>query len=303
MPPRPLNGLTAVATDDHMATKLDQYRGTLTAEQIAAGINCANRNAMRLLEDAKLLLANGRFPSACSLAALSIEESGKASILRRIACAANENEARKLWREYRSHTAKNVLWLLPQLVSRGARQLQNFADLFSEESDHPHVLDQVKQISFYTDCLGSAHWSEPSDVIDEKLAQTLVATAALMARDKEITAAEIDLWVKVVGPHLNGTRADAEAALQEWFAQTQYLGLAPAGENAMKTFIFEGIRSSGRDARRCTGGRKGRKGAFYFLKRPPPPKPSSPAQRCRPRIKIRPPNLPFPETSAILGIS
>ncbi len=70
-----------------MATKLNQYRGTLTADQIAEGINCANRNAMRLVEDAKLLLANDRLPSACSLAVLSIEESGKASILRRIACS------------------------------------------------------------------------------------------------------------------------------------------------------------------------------------------------------------------------
>jgi AbiV family abortive infection protein len=229
-----------------MSTKLDQYRGTLTAEQIADGMNCAARNASRLAVDAKLLLDNGRFPSACSLAVLSIEESGKSAVLRRIACAASEDEARKLWREYRSHTAKNVLWLLPQLVGQGARRLQDFASLFSEDSDHPYILDQVKQIGIYTDCLGKAHWSEPSEVIDEKLAQTLVATAALLARDKEITAAEIDLWVKVVGPHLNGTRANAEAALQEWYVQMQYLGLAPAGENEMRTFICDGIsRQSG----------------------------------------------------------
>jgi AbiV family abortive infection protein len=228
-----------------MATKLDQYRGTLTAAQVADGINCATRNALRLVEDAKLLLANGRFPSACSLAALSIEESGKASILRRIACAANQDEARKLWREYRSHTAKNVLWLLPQFARLGARRLQDFAELFSDDSDHPHILDQVKQIGFYTDCLGSAHWSEPADVIDDNLAQTLVATAAILARGKEVSAAEIDLWVKLVGPHLNGTRVDAEAALQKWYSQMQYLGLAPAGENEMKTFILEGVQPSG----------------------------------------------------------
>ncbi|MBL8879121.1 MAG: AbiV family abortive infection protein [Phycisphaerales bacterium] len=206
---------------------------------------------MRLVEDAKLLLANSRFPSACSLAALSIEESGKASILRRIACAATEDDARKLWREYRSHTAKNVLWLLPQLVGQGARRLHDFAELFDEKSDHPHVLDQVKQIGFYTDCLGSAHWSEPSSVIDEKLAHTLVATAALLARDKEVTASEIDLWIKVVGPHLNGTHADAQAALQEWYTQMQYLGLAPAGDNSMTTFIFDGIQSAGANVRGC----------------------------------------------------
>ena len=39
--------------------------------------------------------------------------------------------------------------------------------LVSGDSDHPYVLDQLKQIAFYTDCLGDAHWSIPDEVIDE----------------------------------------------------------------------------------------------------------------------------------------
>jgi hypothetical protein len=62
--------------------KLDSYKGKLSADQVAAGINAATKNAKRLSEDAALLFEAGRFPSAVSLAILSIEESGKASILR-----------------------------------------------------------------------------------------------------------------------------------------------------------------------------------------------------------------------------
>ena len=65
-----------------MTRKLDSYRGRLTAAQIAQGMNAARDNAQRLATDAATLLDARRFPTAASLAFLSIEESGKISILR-----------------------------------------------------------------------------------------------------------------------------------------------------------------------------------------------------------------------------
>ena len=50
--------------------KLNAYRGPLSAAEIVAGINVANANAFRLVEDAQALLAAGRCPTAASLAAL-----------------------------------------------------------------------------------------------------------------------------------------------------------------------------------------------------------------------------------------
>lgn len=220
-----------------MARKLDQYRGLLNVEQAAEGMNCARQNAIRLAEDAQLLYENGRFASACSLATLSIEEAGKISILRRLVCANSEAEVKVCWREYRSHTAKNRHWLLPDLVKNGARSMRDFATLFDEGSDHPELLDQVKQIGFYTDCLGKLNWSEPKKVIDQPLAKHLVFVAKLFATEKEITVAELRLWVNLVGPHLHGTQANAEAALEKWYAEMQQNGLAPEGENEMRDFI------------------------------------------------------------------
>lgn len=88
--------------------KLNTYRGPLSAAEISAGMNAANANALRLVEDAKVLLAAGRIPTAASLAALSIEESGKTSILRQLATAASKDEITTAWKGYRSHTRKNV---------------------------------------------------------------------------------------------------------------------------------------------------------------------------------------------------
>ena len=168
-----------------MKKKLSQYRGPLRPAQIASGINAAKVNAKRLHEDAKILLKVKRYPSAASLAILSIEESGKVSILRSLSVARNEKDVKESWQQYRSHTKKNVAWLLPDLVAKGARKLDDLKSLFDENSDHPYILDQLKQLGFYTDCLGEAHWSIPDDIIDEQLSNMLVKISGLFIKNKE----------------------------------------------------------------------------------------------------------------------
>jgi AbiV family abortive infection protein len=226
------------------AKKLNQYTGTLDAAQVAAGMNAALRNAKRLADDASLLLEDKRFASATALAVLSIEESGKLSILRQLATAQSAEDAKKQWREYRSHTKKNVMGAFLDLFAKGARRLDQFASLFDCDAEHPHLLDKVKQISLYTDCLGKSHWSKPDEVIEEPLAQSMVFTAKLLAQDKEISTLEIELWVRHVGPHLHGNREAAERALEIWYAEMQSHGLAKPGKNSMAQFVNEGVGTS-----------------------------------------------------------
>jgi AbiV family abortive infection protein len=221
--------------------KLDSYKGKLNADQVAAGINAAIQNAKRLSEDASLLFEAGRFPSAASLAILSIEESGKVSILRSLALAKTDEDIADAWRDYRSHTKKNVSSLLPKLMEQGARKLDDFKPLFEESSDHPYVLDQLKQIGFYTDCLDRAHWSMPQEVIDESLAKMLVQVAKIFARDKHVSKTEINLWIKHIGPVWKRDPSWMKRALCNWYREMQDAGLAPAGENEMEKFIKSGL--------------------------------------------------------------
>jgi AbiV family abortive infection protein len=201
--------------------RLDQFRGRLSAAGIAAGINAARRNAGRLAQDARLLLAQRRFPSACALAVLAIEEAGKASVLREIALARNDDELKDAWREYRSHTSKNRMWPIVELVLKGARKLEDFAPLFDEDADHPLLLDQVKQISFYTDCLGKAHWSVPEEVIDEALASVLVVTGELLGKGEDVSEREIELWNKHLSPVWRHTNEAMEKGVSDWYSAMQ----------------------------------------------------------------------------------
>lgn len=223
-----------------MAALPTPFRGPLSIAQIAAGMNAATVNAARLAGDARLLLSNGRWPSVASFAALSIEESGKVVILRRFLIA-NKDEIKSLWREYRSHTKKNLNWILPDLVAKGARKLEDFRPIVDQSSDHPDVLDSVKQLGFYSDCLGNAHWSIPAEVIDESLASQLVKTAEVLAPGRTIAVRELELWVKHMKPVWKKDYEGMKNALMNWYADLQAEGLMPSGPNEMEAFVRVGL--------------------------------------------------------------
>lgn len=174
------------------------------------------------------------------MAVLSIEESGKVVILRRF-LTSTDDDRKSLWREYRSHTSKNLNWILPDLVAKGARKLDDFLAIVDKDSDHPIVLDTLKQIGFYSDCLGKGHWSLPQEVVGEELAANLVQTAELLAPQRVISIRELELWVKHMGAVWGTTPAAMKSALVQWYAEMQREGLSPAGVNQMEIFVNEGL--------------------------------------------------------------
>jgi AbiV family abortive infection protein len=189
-------------------------------------MNAAHANAFRLAEDAKLLLEAERFASASSLAVLSIEESGKPLILRRLLTAMTDEELTEIWKSYRRHTEKNLLALLPDLVVKGARRLAELGSLLTDETESERTeVDAVKQLGFYTDCCGDkAHWHVPAEGINKKLAASLVSIACAMARgEKQTTEQELNLWVT----HMQG--GQNRKNLVNWAHAMVKAGLKPAG--------------------------------------------------------------------------
>ncbi|MDB5602339.1 MAG: hypothetical protein JWN71_4383 [Xanthobacteraceae bacterium] len=224
---------------------LAQYRGRLSAQQAADGINAAKENAERLHADAQLLFDAERYQSACALAVLSIEESGKPAILRRIATVASDEGLKKIWREYRTHTAKNIAWIVTDLAASGARQLEDLALIVDQTSDHPELLDVLKQLSLYTDCVANVNWSKPSVVVDADMARRiLIAAKVLLGRKTVCTPREIELWMEHVGPREDGLESKLkvlhfyEAMIGEGLVDTPieqvraFLGLAPPEQPA-----------------------------------------------------------------------
>jgi len=205
-------------------------------------MNAAIENARRLAGAASLLLEHCDYALAASLAALSIEEAGKLTILRSLAVARDDQEVLECWREYRSHTKKNVMWPFMDLLAKGARRLDDFAPLFDPDGGHPFLLDQVKQIGFYSDCLGQAHWSIPGSAIDEDLAKMLVATAHILTESQTVTPTEIDLWIKHMGPVWKASKEQMQSAIVKWYEAMQAQALMEKGPNAMEDFVLRGVQ-------------------------------------------------------------
>lgn len=212
---------------------LKQYSGPLTTAQASTGIQAALENARSLLSDAELLLSNERWPRAAALAILAVEEAGKIPLIRAILMDAKGDELSGSWKAYRTHTKKNTLSILPELVAKGARRLDDFKSLYDETSEHPQLLDAVKQIALYTDACGVCHWSSPKAVIAPDFAKSLVRLAELLVGQSShpfSTAAELDIWVKHMKSVWRGSLKTMKKALLECYEEARRRGLLQ-GEN------------------------------------------------------------------------
>jgi AbiV family abortive infection protein len=224
-----------------MAGRLRQYCGRLTPAQIAEGINAARRTARQLAADARLLFDHGRFATAASVAILAIEEAGKVSILRGFSIA-KDDELKTGWKHYRSHTEKNRMTAVLDYIRQGANRLADFRGMFAKDAEHTQLFENVKQLGFYSDCLGNVNWSEPSNVVDEPLSRFLVMLAEAVSRAEFTTEQEIELWSKHFTDVPTSDMTALTAALARWYDDMQQHGLAPPGENKMRRFVSEGFR-------------------------------------------------------------
>jgi AbiV family abortive infection protein len=222
-------------------SQLKQYRGPLTPAGIAKGMNAARRNSARLASDARLLFENKRYASAFSLAVLAIEEAGKEPVLRGMA-ASGDGVLKKAWRDYRTHTEKNALWLLLGKLFDGARRAKDFLSMFVPNGPHTFALEQMKQLSLYTDCIREGQWSNPEEVITENLAKFMVKTAEIFSQSREIKTEEVELWVQYMKPVWASNDGSREQALIEWDKEIRRRGLAEkSNKMTMETFFVDGV--------------------------------------------------------------
>jgi AbiV family abortive infection protein len=216
-----------------------QYNQKLTPEKAAKGIEVANKNALSLLSDAILLFDHKRFERSVALAILAIEEAGKSSIIRSILVEDDPKELKKGWQNYRRHHEKNAFWIVPELAAQGASHIEDLRKTVDKDSDHNEVLDNLKQLAFYTDAFSKCKWSIPSEVITEEIASGILQTAKIMAGKPDSimsSAKELEIWVKHVKPVWKKEMVLMKQALINCYQEAEDLGLI---EKGMTTKMIE----------------------------------------------------------------
>lgn len=124
---------------------------------------------------------------------------------------------------------------MPQLLREGARTLSSLAPTIDAEADHAWALDDLKQVSFYTDCLGQRHWSSPEEVIDAHLANTIVARAEAVVAVRPMSERQLELWAEIVGPQYK--KPGMKDAVLRWQAAMIKEGLSNATVEKLAAFM------------------------------------------------------------------
>ena len=199
-----------------MAQNLNRYNGKLSLQQIVEGINIVMNNARNLYLDAVLLLENGRFPRAASLAILSLEECGKATILRMMALTDNQNEIDTLWKDFSRHHSKNVPAAFVNRLLAGDRSIVEIRSSLNNKPGECHLIDQLKQMGFYVDCDANIHWLIPSEQVNESIARHYVSMAGGMSNLPETTIEDIELLIKHLKPASGQDEEVKKRALVTW---------------------------------------------------------------------------------------
>lgn len=219
-----------------------QYNQKLTPSSAAIGIKAAIENSKALLADAILLFDNKRYERAVALAILGIEEAGKPAILRSIILEEDLKNLKTEWQNYRRHTKKNTYWIVPELISKGARHIDEMRQTVDKESDHGQVLDNLKQLSFYSDVFSNCKWSIPSDVVNKELAESILSIAkVIIEKDSNImtTEAQLILWVKHLKPVWKQEMLKMKQGLINCYQEAEDLGLIEKGTTKkMLDFVF-----------------------------------------------------------------
>jgi AbiV family abortive infection protein len=177
-----------------------QFTQKISLEKAVEISNGAIENAKSLYEDAKLLFENEKYPRAIALAILSIEESGKPSIIRNIILEEDAKEISHLWKSYRKHQDKNSMWIVPELIINGAKTLENLRKVVDSKSDHPQTLDNLKQLCFYSDVFTKGKLSLPINVANKEIAFSILQIAKANIKGTLDNKDSLEIWVKHLKP-------------------------------------------------------------------------------------------------------
>lgn len=194
------------------------YRGPLSSALIAETMTAAMRSGARLLDDARMLTASGRHPSAVAMAILAIEEIAKSDLLAALAVWSDPKDQSEVWRMFTTHVDKNSLGFVPLIQNVSAvEQL-----VWLKEHGTERYFEEMKWSGLYVDVLrgddGKPFCWTPEMLTAEHSA-FFVRDAERVVSARTVKPEEIDLMRAMVRPSRGQTMLDVHHEMSS-FLQT-----------------------------------------------------------------------------------
>lgn len=167
----------------------DEYRGKLTIDQAAEGIEKVIENAEDLLDDSLILFKASKFPRSISLAIMAVEEVSKIEIIKKILLS-NGVEG-KIWKEFKNHKTKNHTWYFPVLkkFSVSNYDVKHFVGV---QSDWVKRINDLKNYTLYLNANringgSDFEWNLPKTLIQKDFCGMFIVAAIEVVKDDRIT--------------------------------------------------------------------------------------------------------------------
>jgi hypothetical protein len=99
------------------------------------------------------------------------------------------------------------------------------------------VLDDLKQLCLYTDCIGAGKWITPLLVSAVEIAPYLLIMARVLANGSRVSEKELELWRQHLLPVKHASFEDNKRAVARWYADMRAHGLSAATEEEIESFL------------------------------------------------------------------
>lgn len=144
------------------------YRGKLTVEQIAQGIEVCLDNIEKLVEDAHVLLEANRPPSASFALLCADQELGKVYVLQLMAMCLLKDQAewRLWWRRFRGHEAKTALANVFDILELDESRFSSVIEVVEKDwLPSARDLESLRQLCLYVDYSATENrWLSPREI-------------------------------------------------------------------------------------------------------------------------------------------
>jgi AbiV family abortive infection protein len=169
----------------------DLFTGALSPADAIAGVRLLQANAMRLVEDAKILLQAERYPSAAMVAVMALDEMSRIFHPLTIAAISGPGRLAEGWKAFRSNR-RDFPW------SAFHREGDRHDMRPMTDAELGQMLSLIRRLGRETDCVGPGRWIDPEGLISRDLAAAVVGTAELFCRNRT-GARSMELWIEATG--------------------------------------------------------------------------------------------------------
>lgn len=147
-------------------------------------------------------------------------------------------EISKLWKSYRKHQDKNTLWIVPELILKGAKTLEEMRISVDPNAEHPQILDNLKQLCFYSDVFTKGKLSIPDNVANKKIASEILLIAKTNIMETLNSAKSLEIWVKHLKPVWKKEMSKMKIGLLNCYKELEENNLIEKGiADKMENFI------------------------------------------------------------------